>query len=307
MTKRLQLEIAGQSVEIYSDITDKIAKRLPGFGSFLGTANNSVPLLQFIIEPDNGDRQELLIEGEDTLIHTFSLEKDSCRLSRQGDKYIFTIEESEGFTPHHLFMEIGSPVVRSNFYPKPDHLKFSLWIALGFTGIPMKLAAIHSSVIVVNNRAIMFLGESGCGKSTHTKLWLKHIPGSTLLNDDSPVLRIEDNKPFVYGSPWSGKGRCYLNERYPIEAIVRLKQHPNNKIDRLNKLESFGALYPSFPPAFLKDEYFEGHICAMISAVITTTPVYLLHCLPNQEAAEMVWGKTFGQKRDSYEKEDSKY
>jgi len=71
-------------------------------------------------------------------------------------------------------------------------------------------------------------------------------------------------------------------------AIVRIKQHPFNKIQKLNTLESFGALYPSFPPAFLKDNFFEGHICEIISKVISTTPVYLLHCLPNREAAEMV-------------------
>jgi len=59
----------------------------------------------------------------------------------------------------------------------------------------------------------------------------------------------------------SAKGESIMihNSMYifTIEAFVRLKQHPGNKIEQLNKLESFGALYPSFPPAFLKDEYFE--------------------------------------------------
>lgn len=250
------------------------------------------------------------------MIHTFNLEQDSCRLSRQDSMYIFTIEDSDGDIPLLLTMEIGSPIVRcilntyhspsQNNLPDSNHLKFSLWIALGFTGIPKKLAAVHSSVIVINNRAIMFLGESGCGKSTHTKLWLKHIPGSNILNDDSPIISIENDIPYVYGSPWSGKGRCYVNERYPIEAFVRLKQHPGNKIEQLNKLESFGALYPSFPPAFLKDEYFEEHICTIISTIITTTPIYMLHCLPNQEAAEMVWKTLSGAKLGGFdEKEDT--
>lgn len=50
--------------------------------------------------------------------------------------------------------------------------------------------AIHSSVISLNGGAVLFLGESGTGKSTHTRLWREHIPGAELLNDDSPIVRI---------------------------------------------------------------------------------------------------------------------
>lgn len=44
----------------------------------------------------------------------------------------------------------------------------------------------------------LFLGESGTGKSTHTRLWLENIPGSRLLNDDSPVLRRHKGKNTLY-------------------------------------------------------------------------------------------------------------
>ena len=49
-----------------------------------------------------------------------------------------------------------------------------------------------------------------------------------MLNDDSPIVRIEFDGtnqlvPFVYESPWSGKGLCHVNERYPVAAFVRLQ------------------------------------------------------------------------------------
>jgi serine kinase of HPr protein (carbohydrate metabolism regulator) len=79
-------------------------------------------------------------------------------------------------------------------------------MALAFIGIPRQTVAVHASVVIYANRAVLVLGESGTGKSTHTKLWLRHILGSRLLNDDSPVIRIELDEnnqlvPFVYGSP----------------------------------------------------------------------------------------------------------
>ena len=51
----------------------------------------------------------------------------------------------------------------------------------------------HSSVTVKDGKAYMFLGKSGTGKSTHSQLWMNNIEGCELLNDDNPVLRIEDN------------------------------------------------------------------------------------------------------------------
>ncbi len=264
MKKRLSYIIAGQSIEILTDYPDAISRLLPGFGPFCDNSMN---------------------------------EEGSCTLSKNGNTYFFTIAEREASILIEFTMEVGSPQMKYRLkqdyengslkMPSSLNLKFSMWMALAFTGIPKTLCAIHSSVIIFNNSAVLFLGESGTGKSTHTKLWLEHIAGSKLLNDDSPILSIDQEKAIVHGSPWSGKGQKYVNESYPVRAIVRIKQHPSNEMKKLNTLESFGALYPSFPPAFLKDNYFEGHICEIISKIISTTPIYLLHCLPNHEAAQM--------------------
>ena len=233
---------------------------LVGFSPFL-TRNvvdeTEEPLVQFFmvgieIEPGgvSGDIRP-------PLIHSFGIEEGKCTLSGKGGKYCFSIAETRNNEPENtqnspvsviLEMEIGSNAMMFTFDARkplhPGHLKFSLWMAMAFAGIPKQTAALHASVIVYNNRAILFLGESGTGKSTHAALWLKHIPGCSLLNDDSPLIRIEldENKqlvPFVYGSPWSGKGQCYLNERYPVAAFVRLQQHKINQVTRLSKLGAF--------------------------------------------------------------------
>jgi len=288
MGKRDKYKIANRSVEIHTEFTESLSRFLPGFVHFHDSADDNEPLIHLSEEFESEETKLISADIENEVIHTFSLEEETCRLSKNGNRYLFTIEEKGGAASTEFAMEIGSPNVRFRLTPNPVHLKFSLWMALGFTGIPRKFSALHSSVIIYNNSAVLFLGESGTGKSTHTRLWINHIKGSRLLNDDSPILSIEDGEPVVHGSPWSGKGQVYVNESYPVKAIVRIRQHPFNKLQKLNTLESFGALYPSFPPAFLKDNFFEGHICEIISKVISTTPVFLLHCLPDREAAQMV-------------------
>ena len=46
-------------------------------------------------------------------------------------------------------------------------------------------ALFHSSVVSFQDKAYMFLGKSGTGKSTHSRLWLKYIEGTELINDDN--------------------------------------------------------------------------------------------------------------------------
>jgi hypothetical protein len=303
--------IAGHRIDISSAHTNGLQKILDGFSPFLtrNVVNESeLPLLQILIVGVENELRGMSCENEFKLVHSFEIEEGKCicSLTKKGEKYFLSISENHNIEPNNsqnslvstfLEMEIGSNAMTFTFDSRkplhPGHLKFSLWMAMAFAGIPKQTAAVHSSVIVYNNQAILFLGESGTGKSTHTALWLKHIPGSSLLNDDSPLIRVELNEnmeptPFVYGSPWSGKGRWYLNQQYPIAAIVRLEQHKINHLTRLNKLGAFGALLPSFPPAYLHDDYFEEHICNIISTVVKTIPVYRLQCLPDKSAAELV-------------------
>ena len=112
-------------------------------------------------------------------------------------------------------------------------VRFALWIAYGVVTLPFQTVAIHTSVIQYKGRTVLFLGESGTGKSTHTRLWREHIGGAVLLNDDSPMIRVEEGKVWAYGSAWSGKTPCYKQERYELVACVRLSQAPYNRIQML--------------------------------------------------------------------------
>lgn len=73
------------------------------------------------------------------------------------------------------------------------------------------------------------------------------MEGAFLLNDDSPVLRVEDDVVRVYGSPWSGKTPCYRQECYKLEACVRLSQAPYNRITRLSRIAGLRGSTPFLP------------------------------------------------------------
>lgn len=171
-------------------------------------------------------------------------------------------------------------------------MRFGIWVMFGVVLSVHDAIAIHSSTIVADGRCVLFLGESGTGKSTHTRLWRENIEGAKLLNDDSPIIRVTEEGVRVYGSPWSGKTPCYKNENYPVAALCRLAQAPKNKIFRLNTIFAIGALLPSCPPIFAHDEYLQDHICRTLDSVISTTPIFRLECLPDADAAQMSYLET---------------
>ena len=163
--------------------------------------------------------------------------------------------------------------------------RFALWVAYGLIVLSRDTLAIHSSCIVHQGKAVLFLGESGTGKSTHTRLWREHIDGAVLLNDDSPMIRVENGKVWAYGSPWSGKTPCYKQERYELKACVRLSQAPYNKIQKLSILQAYGAIHPSCAPEFAYDDTLYDEVSKTIGQILSVTPCYHLACLPNKEAA----------------------
>lgn len=142
---------------------------------------------------------------------------------------------------------------------------------------------LHSSCIKYKNSGIAFSAPSGTGKSTHTGLWKKCFPEDvTVLNDDSPAIRLDGFVPGLYGTPWSGKTDINANEGASLEAIVILEQFPENKIAKLSKDEAlFRILQEVTRPVF--PEFMELTLSA-VEKIIMQTPVYLLKCNISDEA-----------------------
>ena len=164
-------------------------------------------------------------------------------------------------------------------------LNNALMLIFAFAGSYRQTMLIHASCIMLGEWAYPFIAQSGTGKSTHSSLWLKHIEGAELLNDDNPIVRIlEDGKPYIYGSPWSGKTPCYRNRQARLGAITRIDRAPQNSIERLKPIQAFASLLPACS-SMKWDKVIYNNLCDAITRLIETTPIYTLHCLPDEEAA----------------------
>lgn len=163
-------------------------------------------------------------------------------------------------------------------------LNNALMLIFAFAGSRKQVLLIHASLVRQNGYAYAFIAKSGTGKSTQVGLWLSHLPGCDLMNDDNPILRIQDGRPYIYGGPWSGKTPCYRNVKAPLGAITRIDRAKENSIEKLGPVEAFASFLPSCSSMKWDKETYNG-TCDTATRVVETTDIYTLHCRPDKESA----------------------
>ena len=144
----------------------------------------------------------------------------------------------------------------------------------------------HSSVVVNEGKGYLFLGRSGIGKSTHTSLWVKNIPGVHLLNDDNPVICVKDDMVRVYGSPWSGNTNCYLNEDYPVGAFVEISRALHNTMRRVNFSDALSIITKASVARFAIPGIAERLLDTLLR-ITKKHSVFILECKPDICAVKM--------------------
>lgn len=275
--------IAGHILEI----SGKRPGCIPGFSPFLpDSRSTNKPLISIRLNEKVSCRST-------ALLYRFTIEEGTCEFIKENDSYIIRWHQTGG-----MLWQMKVQALEDEFIALSDMneetdihiLRFSIWIAFGIAALHRQTVSVHASTLIYQDRSILFLGESGTGKSTQSQLWLKHIEDTELLNDDSPFIRIdEQGMPIVWGSPWSGKTPCYKNKHTSVAALVRLRQAPFNSIRRLRTIESIGALQPSLPPIFAIETVLADLMYQCLSSVIGQIPVYSLDCLPDRDAVELLY------------------
>lgn len=295
-------QIAGHLFRVTGEDVEAM-KHISGFAPFVADGlvetSSVVPEFTLRLLEEGREAHAFFTPGsdEEKSLYTFGFDDVHCsfsRISTKGYAFCMVTADKEALTMY-SFPDRQECLITG--HKSSRLLLFALWMAYGVMVAACHTVAVHASAIIFRNKVVLFLGESGTGKSTHTRLWREHIAGAELLNDDSPILTIIHGKPYVYGSPWSGKTPCYRPECAELVAAVRLSQAPYNRMRRLSALEALGAVYPSCPPALVRDDGLSGKICQLLSDTLSCIPVYHLDCLPDAEAARLSFETIFGTEK----------
>lgn len=223
------------------------------------------------------------------LMERFNDEAPYIWMFRNEGKYVFAFSYTEDH-PDCILVTSGDYSESVVYIEDVRYAEFALsnaaMLLYAFRTLPLETLLVHASVVKYQGRGYMFLGKSGTGKSTHSRLWLENIEGAQLLNDDNPVIRIADGQVRVFGSPWSGKTHCYINEDVPLQAVVRLSQAPCNKIVRYGLLQAYASLMPACS-CMRWEKQSVDHLHKTVEKVIARVGSWHLECLPDSDAAKL--------------------
>ncbi len=231
--------------------------------------------------------------SKENIISDMILEETRYILAVVDQQIVFEMKTNDG-GDYSLSHERGSKVVRLASCNDLFSLKFMLWNAYALVALNKGVVPIHASAVIKDEAAVLCLGESGTGKSTHTRMWMENISGTRMLNDDSPMLKMDGGQLRVYGSPWSGKMDFYINKDYEVKGLVRIKRALHNEIIKLDPMRSLASVYPSLSPMFANDTEMADMMLDIVSDIIETTPIYNLACLPNGDAARVAYQELYG-------------
>ena len=257
---------------------------LPSFRSFRsGTPAEGEKLFELV------EYASLPAREADVLLDEDSNDMGHTLLYRTPSGYRIELDYDNGL-PHVVEFDEAVADVRA-FIRWDDRfaktaLSSMLRIVFAQAILPHGAVSVHASVVVNDGKGFLFMGKSGTGKSTHSRLWLNHIEGSWLLNDDNPIVRVTGDEVVVYGSPWSGKTHCYRNESAPVAGIVRLKQAPRNRFRVCEDIAAFSAVLPGCS-VLRQDTRLHEALCETLAELTERTLVGELECLPDREAAEV--------------------
>jgi hypothetical protein len=189
-----------------------------------------------------------------------------------------------------------------------------------------KAIELHSTGIVrPNGDANLFVGHSGAGKSTTTRLWTS-FEDVEILSDDRIIVRRDDgatnethlpdaepksvgilrlheqsalpiahsaqndkakSKMRMYGTPWHGEAMYASPNSAPLSRIFVLEHGHGNVVTPLTPSQAVAELFArSFVP-FHRHEYVESAL-AFLEEVAESVPVYRYDFEPDERAVEKI-------------------
>ena len=277
---------------------DKLNQLLTNYEPFIITSPQK-PIFHLTVVPEQAELMDL-----SSFTETISFEEETqyFKIYKATDTneilIVMTLARNPNLVAYlHLQQDytFAKLQVKGNTSFRLYSLNNSLMMMFAFAGASHNILLQHSSVITYKGKGYLFLGKSGTGKSTHSSLWLKHIDGTTLLNDDNPAIGINNKGiPMVYGTPWSGKTPCYKNESAIIGGFVRLWQAPKNEIHKLNVIQAYAALLPTVS-GMKWERKMADDMNKTLNELVTKVPVLNLKCLPDEEAARMSFHALTGE------------
>lgn len=144
---------------------------------------------------------------------------------------------------------------------------------------------LHAASAIRNDKAFLFFGRSGAGKTTI----IRSAPrDATLLTDEVSYVRREGERYWAHGTPFTGElAKLGENVCAPIAALYHLVQAPRNELTLMKPGHAARALLESIL-FFAEDPELVKLVFQAACEVVCCLPVYRLEFKPDQRVWDLI-------------------
>lgn len=217
------------------------------------------------------------------------LRNDELTIIDAGVQYVLLFPNKVHIEEIHLSKDAALADIYC-YPPYTDTFREEFFHAIRFTFLYLaqkhRMVVLHSASVLYREKAWLFSGPSGTGKSTHTNLWhdLFQVP---LLNGDLNVLALEDGQPVIHGLPWCGTSGICDPASYPLGGVILLRQAGEDRLeelsaDRKRLLVLQRLISPTWTP-----EMFSANL-DLVEELADKIYIARLHCTKNISAVEVM-------------------
>lgn len=143
---------------------------------------------------------------------------------------------------------------------------------------------LHSSCVIADDKAHIFAGHSGAGKSTAARLSAPR----ELLSDEATLIKITDHSIVIYDSPFRSELETVGHiDHAPLSSIQLLFQADLNVRNRIKQSDAFMQLMDKvFYWPYKDDEVVK--VLNLLKGIVRNVPVYDLHFQKNNTFWELI-------------------
>jgi hypothetical protein len=143
----------------------------------------------------------------------------------------------------------------------------------------------HAASAIRNGKAFVFMGVSGAGKTTISRL----APvDATVLTDEISYLTRNSHGYIAHGTPFAGEmAKLGENVRAPLAALYLLQKGQQNTIEPVRGGAAARALMENVL-FFAHDEELVGMVFESACELVCRVPIYRLTFLPDQRVWELI-------------------